>query len=284
MRKFILMPFLFLLFGCANEVTSKDDRVDKVAIVEEKNISAAEEIESHISEMDVYSIKKSTEITSEKRIYFGKLDSYATQIVVTLLLENDKVKGQYYYSKSQKYLQLSGSLNNDSGKIELQEKYKGRVSGYFKGILTDSTFIGKWSANEKTENGINFSLYLLKQNSDNLRAENEKFMRFRHVHQSGLYNQEIDEYEPYETEDNIRINFIDDHQFDFLYKVNGMNGHRGSVSGLARMTSETEAYFSDGVDCELNFYFNNDTVKIEALNCSSYAGARAGFGGDLIRY
>ncbi|MFK8044586.1 MAG: hypothetical protein AB8B72_03770, partial [Crocinitomicaceae bacterium] len=297
MQKTGLSVILMLFIACTNQQNKTEISADKAVEAEVNlnndsdamDISAAQdavsETESAIINPELFNpVDPGTFANNKTLIYIAKIGQYQSQGFVDLTFKEESVSGSYHYSQYQKDLQLSGKVNYETGEIELEEAYKGKKSGYFKGILTESTITGKWSAKPDFQNRSDFSMQVVDVNPEALRTDKGRFKKYKHSYESGLYNSETDEYDPYLTEDVIKVSFIDDRHFGFVYDISGMNGHSGTISGLAALGDSAKWYFSGQAECELKFNFIADTIKIEAQGCEDYSGFRAHFGGALTLY
>lgn len=271
MKTISITVILLFLLGCNNksEVKKPTPIIEKKEAIPEKKKQ----------------VKKITPPNkNETYTFHGKLGSYMPQVIMNLIFEGEAVSGSYYYSKHQKELELKGTINPLNNEIEMTESYRGETTGYFNCTFSDSKIMGVWSAKKNSPKKHEFKLSPLNINSEKLiKNKKEKFKKYIFEHESAFYNPESKEWETYDTSDDININSIDQSTFDFYYAVNGMNGHSGSLSGVGKMRNDSVGYFSDKEGCELKFKFHQDTVHIEAAGCENYAGARAHFGGSLVR-
>ncbi|MFK8037940.1 MAG: hypothetical protein AB8B74_06595 [Crocinitomicaceae bacterium] len=277
MTRYFLVSLLLFTIGCSSKNQSENTVIDNAIDTQLQLEHPEAGNEPERAKIDLF-------FENGKAYYYaGIIDIYSSQIVMKLVANGNDITGTYYYSTRQKELQLKGQINLEDQSIELEESYKGKTSGYFSGYYSESSIKGTWKDAKNEDNSADFNLSKLSINSKTIVADKQKFKQYKLEHESGLYNSETDDYDLYTTEDKINISYIDHATFDFYYSVNGMNGHSGSIAGLANMKTEKEGYYTDQNGCELTFIFNKDTIEILASGCEDYSGMRAHFGGKLAK-
>lgn len=210
-------------------------------------------------------------------VYTGNVGLYGKHIVLEIMVFGDSVKGSYFYTKHQKPITLTGTIN-EKNHIKAKESYKGKTTGYWEFTISKGDILGKWSKypSMKEPEGLIAKLSSIDQSN-----YHPDYSRYQWEHSVPFYNGESEDFE--EVTDVCTINWLDEKHFTFHYNVTRRNGHLGSVEGMAIINDKGVGIFNGEYDCELTFEFEKDNLNISESNCSYYHGANAYFDGTLVK-
>ncbi len=214
----------------------------------------------------------------------GYIGNYRTDALMNLVFEGDSITGSYYYFKNLGRLALNGKIDPTTNEVSLVESYKGKSTGYFKGLFGDNGLSGEWSTEPAFNSSQDFELGVFKVLEIGTKPSPPLTdASYELTHGIEMWNMDSKAFDSRTTTDDITIRFIDDTAFSFYYEVSGHNGHSGRIAGVGKMLNLKQGIFKGEENCELLFDFYDKKVDITATNCQDYAGARARFGGSLTR-
>lgn len=260
---------LAVISSCSSEAETSEDKEQGVQT--ENSVIDGEEanIEDDINAID-----------STWNYYAGTAGIYDSQLIMELSFNGSDVNGSYWYAKHKKRLTLTGTFNEKDQKFELDESYKGELTGRITFSVKNNELVGRWYAPKSTGDGESF--YAEKIVSDSEKHISPVFEEYKFDHLIDVYDSELDDFKHEDASDYCMISKISDEKFMFVYGVIGHNYHVGHIEGVGTYTSPTKGQFSGEEGCLLNFTFEGDEVTLlEDNTCSYYKGARAYFGGTL---
>lgn len=267
MKKHIYLSILVftVLFGCTNEEPSSDK-------IKEETVESPEKTED-IPEVKDATSESQTAIEDTKWfIYEGVIGDYEKHVVVFLTIkESNEVTGNYYYSKHQKLLQLSGKYDPNSGKYNLTESYKGKTTGYLEFKNQNGNLNGEWKKSKSDAKLQTLRLTLLTKFQG--KEPKIEFNSYQNTHEIAVYNGEGEDL--VEVMDQLLISKINEQFYSFDYNVTGANAHTGSADGIIKMEDLKTGHFYGEDNCDLVFTFKKNEVEIVENDCQYYHGARA---------
>lgn len=144
MNKTILLLFLIsALLSCNNE--SNNNKQNNPSKKETDKTTDTEKI-----------------ILSDGEYYFRGIIDHKYSFEMKFELKENSISGAYYYDSQKKEITLSGNIIN--GQLELDEKYKEKITGHFtSSVLTTDSISGVW----KSPKGKKLSFDLLASNREN---------------------------------------------------------------------------------------------------------------------
>ena len=218
------------------------------------------------------------EESSDERVwgvYAGKLGLYGQEVAMELIITGNKVSGSYFYARHQKALQLDGTYNEASQKLQVTESYKGKATGYMEFTLLKGELNGFWMKKAGSTEKEDFQASLLPVDEKDYRVVHSVY---ENKHEMSFYNAEDSEVEM--VSDVLKVSQLGKGLFTFYYSVVGGTGHLGSLDGLGETQNGKSTFELD--ECELQFVFNSTTAEVhETGDCQAFRGARAYFEGSL---
>lgn len=172
-----------------------------------------------------------------------------------------RYEGFYYYDKYKENIRIEAEAYSN-GYIAIYEfNEKNNFSNAFGGFLdTDDVLKGTWT----NSNGTNYLFYLVKDGT------NPKDLNF---------DLKLGEYFTLESHKHnfTSLNIIAASDKQFKFHISGYSKPNfGSVGGIAYYTdaSKKQAVFKDEDNkSEINFFFENNTIKVSISGNNNYAGA-----------
>lgn len=215
------------------------------------------------------------------QVYAGKVGPYDQQIIIQFTIIHDSVIGEYYYSVHQEFLQLNGGLNKSNDSIYIQERHLGKSTGYWQIKLLNNSVDGIWRKIQNSSDQEIVTARKLFDSKKHISLSDHRFYNRPHV--ISFYNGENIPSDTFEVTDLCYISLISDSLLSFSHHVSAVNGHQGSIEGIAKMKSKHKATYTDTTGCELDFRFSNDSLTIEETDCMYYRGFRANFDSKMKR-
>jgi hypothetical protein len=226
--------------------------------------------------------EETAEIDSNWNYYYGTAGMYDSQIIMELNFNDKEVKGSYWYAKHKKRLNLTGSFHEKDQSYELTESYKGKTTGKIKFSIDGNNLTGRWYTPKSTGEGETFYCTKVKTNAKEHLVP--KFNEYIMDHQVEIYDDETDSFINHEASDFLSVVALGTEHFVFIYDVIGHNYHTGTIEGTGKYITPGLGQFKGDEGCVVEFKFYKDSVILDAnYECSYYGGARAYFGGTLIR-
>lgn len=237
--------------------------------------------EAHVEEEKEISTDQQSEVRDDTpdswAIYTGNVGLYGKHIILELAVYGDSVRGTYFYSKHQKPLILSGTIDSKNH-IKAVETYNNKPTGYWEFNFSKGDIVGSWSKSPSMNDPEGIIAKLCDIDKGDF---NPVHQTYENKHLITFYNAEGED----ETEvvDICKINKLNSDYFTFHYNVIRRNGHLGSIEGLGKFQKDGKGIYKDDENCELTFVFNANTVEIMESDCGYYHGAYAYFDGTLTK-
>lgn len=196
------------------------------------------------------------------------------EILMKITSDNGKVKGSYYYKKSNIKLELKGNLQSD-GKIIMNEFDKeGNQTGIFQGTMENNQKItGIW----KKPNGKNeMKFSLIETNSIfNPKVNSQNKIDYKII--AGTYKTpEIKGV----SHGIAKIKYLKNNNIHFAIFVVSSGGNIGELEGKIKLKNGIGKYTD--LQCgELQFTFKKNILEVKSKNCMQ--GMNAFFDGKFIK-
>lgn len=276
MKQFFLTSCTFFLLLIFNSCKTE------VAEVPNTNIDTIEKPISNQNEpITEESAPENPKLNNYKWLLIsGNLGLYESTVMIDLKIQDGIVTGRYFYARHQKFLNLDGTIDKN-GTIKLKESYKGKTTGYFNLSTQKSEWKGTWSAKKDFSDPQNFKGKIVEAIEE--ASYTPKFERFKNDHTISVYNSEIQDGEQYDVTDDLMVNRISPTMITFYYHVTGVNGHIGSIEGVAHKNDNGIWIFKGEDNCTLTLEISDKEAIIEEDQCQYYRGARAYFDNTMKR-
>lgn len=262
----IALTISTLIVSCSSDTSESNNKEDAQPTKEDTSQSNEDTTET-------------VAIDSAWSYYSAYIGIYDEPAMLELSFNGDDVNGSYWYAKHGKALKLTGKLNPDTQKYEVNETYKGKLTGKMVFTLDkDLTLNADWS-NPKGKDKEHFVGTVL--DLPNTKKNKPTFASYEMSHQIEAYNSESGEFEIEEAEDLCRVMRVGN-TIVFSYSVIGHNYHSGNIDASLELDENGRGTFNGEDGCLMTFELKGDELRIEEVeSCSYYKGHRAFFGGLL---
>ena len=263
-----LLAVIFFIMSCGSpgKTQPNTEEVDKSP----ENNTTVEDTETNITKAE----------ESFWGLYEGEVGLYSQQVVMELSIKENTVTGSYFYAKHRKLLQLNGSIDGTTNKVKLEEKYKGKTTGYLEFIWDEDKINGSWSKSPSSEKeSLELSLLPIKK-----QEYNPSYIAYEKtilIDEHGFDNHGNDSIFQEPRTNYIYISQLNESTFCFHYHVFGRNFHMGTIEGIAYKENDSHYVFKDKLGCELQFTKSEKTIDVNESNCETHHGAFAYFDGTL---